>query len=412
MLEFAVLGVGGLYMACELIKNFDRYLMQDKFYRVMKATGIKNKFETTYRALKVIRKQYGYDLLISLPDGLSYKKLEDKLPEIESGLRCVSEMEWKRFEGCAYLKIAKREYDSDKRFVPVETKDGCELYFGETYFGEKLKADMRDFPHVLVAGSTGTGKSRCLFIAITNLLYWHENVDLYLAQVSDKKDVQKFAYYKQTRYFAQNLQTTDQLIKYMLNLQKQRNGELNRHGMNNIGEYNKRFKDKQMNYAYLVIDEFASLMTGESKGVDPDYTIKKRIIFNLNELARQARSAGIFIISSLQRPDRVNLDPNMKNLFNIKVAFRANNIASSKVLTDDDSAFNLPNREALFIGSTQKTLKTPYIDDKLIGLTLLSRYEKNHRYDEIYPREVEKPTSDKVVSIEKPKKAKGVLKKC
>ncbi len=405
--------------ACLYIANmlYDRDCrdVKRKWRQTMKGLGVKNKMEQTFELMKVIQKQYGFDMIVSLPKGLSYEKLEKLIPEIETGLGCVTEIEWKRFKNCAYLKAAMDEYDEKKKFEPVPTAGPWEMYFGETYFLEQIKADMRDMPHALYAGSTGTGKSRGIFIAITNLLYFYDDVELYLCQVSDKKDLQKFAHYRQTQYFAHNLQTTDQLLKYLLQEQQRRNKLLNQYDFNNIDEYNKRFKDARLKYCYLVFDEAASLMPGENKDVDPNYTIKKRIIFNLNELQRQARSAGMFIISSLQRPDRANLDPNTKNLFNIKVAFRANNIASSKVLTDDASVYNLPNREALFMGSTQKTLKTPYIDDNIIRQLLQDKYEKDHKYINIFPEEREEP-DNKVLPFEgkKPKyqKSKGVQKKC
>jgi S-DNA-T family DNA segregation ATPase FtsK/SpoIIIE len=412
MLELA--GIGACIFMIDKLWDKDRRAVKRKWRQIMRGVGAKNKMEQTYEILKIIQKQYGFDMLISLPKGLSYEELEKLIPKIETGLGCVSEMEWKRFKNCAYLKTAMTEYDEKKKFQPVPTAGPWEMYFGETYFLEQLKADMRDYPHVLYAGSTGTGKTRGIFIAVTNLLYWYDDVELYLAQVSDKKDLQKFAHYKQTQYFAQNLQTTDQLLKHLLQEQQRRNKLLNQYDMNNIDEYNKRFKDNPIKYSYLVFDEAASLMPGDSKDVDPNYTIKKRIIFNLNELQRQARSAGMFIVSSLQRPDKNNLDPNTKNLFNIKVAFRANNIASSKVLTDDDSVYNLPNREALFMGSTQKTLKTPYIDDVLIRQLLQDKYEKDHKYINIFPEELEAP-ENKVVSFEGKKqkpKSKGVVKKC
>lgn len=405
MLEYAVVGAGSLYFIIDFFTHYSTDKVIRKFNNIMKATGVKNKNESTYKALKAIKKQYGFDLIISLPDALSYKKLEDKLPEIESGLRCIAQIEWKRFDGCAYLKTAMQEYDENKRFSPVETKGQWELFFGETYFLDKLKSDMRNFPHVLIAGSTGTGKSRCLFIALTNLLYQYNNVDLYLAQISDKKDLKKFAYYQQTKYFAQSLQTADQLIKYLLDMQKERNRQLDKYNMNNIDEYNKRFKDNPMNYAYLVIDEYASLMPGETKAVDANFNIKKRMLYNLNELQRQARSAGLFILSSLQRPDKSNLDPNTKNLYNTKVAFRANNIASSKVLVDDGSVFNLPNREALFIESEHRILKTPFIDDKLIKVLLVEKYVENHKYIDVFP----KTNPQNVLPM---KKSKGVVRKC
>jgi hypothetical protein len=413
MIEYIALAFGGIYMTADYIKNFETYRVKSKFKNVMKGAGVKNKQEQAFEVIKAIKTKYGFDLIVSLPRGLSYDKLEKLIPEIEAGLGCITEMEWKRFNECAYLKAATDEYDEKKKYEPVPTKGPWEMFFGETYFLEQLKADMREMPHVLYAGSTGTGKTRGIFIAITNLLYWYDEIELYLAQVSDKKDLQKFAHYKQTKYFAQNLQTTDQLLKHLLKEQQRRNKLLNQYDFNNIDEYNKRFKNDPMKYIYLVFDEAASLMPGENKDVDPNYTVKKRIIFNLNELQRQARSAGMFIVSSLQRPDRANLDPNTKNLFNIKVAFRANNIASSKVLTDDDSVYNLPNREALFMGSTQKTLKTPYIDDNIIRQLLHEKYEKDHKYINIFPEE---PEESKVVPFDgkkqKPQKSKGVLPKC
>jgi S-DNA-T family DNA segregation ATPase FtsK/SpoIIIE len=407
-------GISACLYITNMLYDHDRREIKRKWRQTMKGIGVKNKIEQTFEIMKIIQTQYGFDMIISLPLGLSFEKLQKLIPEIETGLGCVTEIEWKRFDNCAYLKAAMEEYNEKKMYMPVSTAGPWEMYFGETYFLEQLKADMRDYPHALYAGSTGTGKTRGIFIAITNLLYWYDNVELYLAQVSDKKDLQKFAHYKQTQYFAQNLQTTDQLLKYLLQEQQRRNKLLNQYDFNNIDEYNKRFKDRQLKYIYLVFDEAASLMPGESKDVDPNYTIKKRIIFNLNELQRQARSAGMFIVSSLQRPDKNNLDPNTKNLFNIKVAFRANNIASSKVLTDDDSVYNLPNREALFMGSTQKILKTPYIDDALIRSLLQDKYEKGHKYINIFPEEPEEPEV-KVVPFEGKKqkpKSKGVLPKC
>jgi S-DNA-T family DNA segregation ATPase FtsK/SpoIIIE len=204
------------------------------------------------------------------------------------------------------------------------------------------------------------------------------------------------------------------MIKYLLGVLKERNTKLDKYNLNNIDEYNSRFPDDKQNYVYLVFDEFASITPGE-KSVDLLYAIKSRIIFNLLELMRQARSAGIFILASLQRPDKANLDPNIKNLFNIKVAFRANNKASAKVLTDDEECYNLPNRQAIFMGSFNKSLKTPYIDDKLIAGLLKEKYENDHKYVEIYPKKKEEGVQDQGVEVSKQEelkpKEKGVKKK-
>lgn len=413
MLEYAVVAAGGVYMLVDYVLNLDVHMTKDKFERIIKGIGVKNKFEQSYKPIKIIKKKYGYDMIISIPEGLSYKKLEEKLPEIESGLGCITELEWKRFQKCAYMKAAMHDYNYEKKFMPVKTKGPYELYFGETFFFENIIADLREMPHVLIAGATASGKSRCAFIALSNLLYWYDEkeVELYLIQVSDKKDLQKFAHCRQTKYFAKNLQTTDQLLKYQLKEMKERNKKLGY--LNNIYEYNKAHPEDIIRTSYVVIDEGARLMPGE-KGIDPDYEIKKRIMANLIHLSQEGRSAGIYIIESLQRPDKVNLDPNIKANFNIKIGFRANNTASSKVMADDDSLHNLPNREALFMGSEYKTLKTPFIDDNLIKELLQHRYEKDHKYIELFPQKkepaAEPAQADNVVTI--PKKSKGVLRKC
>jgi S-DNA-T family DNA segregation ATPase FtsK/SpoIIIE len=408
MIEYAIIGGYAVYKLWEKHKTI---WLKMKWKNIME--HINKDDRANYELLKVIETQYGFNCLVSIPLGSSYAKFEKILPAIEAGIGCIVEAEWKRFDHCIDLKMATVDYDNSKPFKPVQTKE-YELYCGETFFLESLMPDMRDYPHILTAGSTGTGKSRCIFIILTNLLYGHDNVDVFLAQVSDKKDLEKFCHYKQTKYFAKNLQTTYQLLTYLLQIQRSRNKELNRYHLNNIGEYNTKFPDKKYNYTYLFIDEFSRLMPGENENIDQYFPLKKKIIFTLNELLTQSRSAGIFFITSLQRPDRANLDPNIKNLLNIKIAFRANNIASSKVLTDDDSAWNLPNREALFIGSYQKTLKTPYIDDNIIKTLLKDKLEHDHKYVNIHPEPISIPTTDtktdKVKDISREKKKRRQFK--
>jgi S-DNA-T family DNA segregation ATPase FtsK/SpoIIIE len=408
MIEYAV--VGG-YAAYRLWKMRKTIWLKLKWKNIIDHMSKDEK--ANYELLKIIETQYGFHCFVSLPPGSSYDKFQKAIPAIEAGIGCVAESEWERFDHYTDLKMATIDYDSSKPFKPVSTKE-YELYCGETFFLESLMPDMREYPHILTAGSTGTGKSRCMFIIITNLLYNHDNVDVFLAQVSDKKDLEKFCHYKQIKYFAKNLQTAYQLLSYLLKMQKERNKELNRYHLNNISEYNNKFPNKKFNYVYLFIDEFSRLMPGENENIDQYFSLKKKIIFTLNELLTQSRSAGIFFITSLQRPDRANLDPNIKNLLNIKIAFRANNIASSKVLTDDDSAWNLPNREALFIGSYQKILRTPYIDDNIIKDLLKDKLEHDHKYINIHPEPISIPATDtktdKIKDISKEKKKRRKFK--
>jgi hypothetical protein len=309
----------------------------------------------------------------------------------------VTELEWKRFKGQAYLKMADIEFNEKLPFTPVETKSS-ELYFGQTYFRENLIANMQDYTNVLVVGANGSGKSRDVFIMQTNQIYWHDDIDLYEIQVSDKKDLQKFSKVKQCKYFAYNIDKTDQLFKYLLLIQKERNKEINKYGFNNISEYNKRFPNKKFNNIFVYIDEMAALMPPEMKEIDKnDYEIKKRIIHNFIKLIRESRSAGMYFVVCLQRPDRISLDPNIKALLNIIVGFRSNNKATALTMTGDYSTYQLDNRTAIFMGSTDKVMKTLYIDDKIIKKYIGSKIEENHQYVDIY--EPFKKTDNNVIIL-------------
>lgn len=384
------------------LSKSDNLAFELKWQKIMLKAGIKNHDNETFIINKIISKDkdgkdlaYGKDLIIELTEGLSYKKLEETIPIIESNFNCVTEIDWQRFKGCAYLKMADEDFNEKEPFKPIETKSH-ELYFGQTFFREYITADMKSMPHVLIEGATGSGKSRCFFIALTNLIHNHDDIDLYLAQTSDKQDLKKFANVRQCCYYAKDLQHTDQLIKHLLSIQKERNQLLAKLGLDNIGDYNKKFPSKKMNYIYFCIDEFKSLNPPVEKGVDPQgYTIKNRIMFNFSNLIQESRSAGIFMILCIQRPDKASIPPVIKQYLNILVAFRANNKSTSKVMVDDERAWNLPNREAIFMGSTDKTMKTMFIDNNVIKKYIKDKIENEHEYVDIYGNKKD----DKVIKL-------------
>lgn len=414
-----IIGAGAIggWCAYRLIHFQEITVKRNWVDTMQRAVGTKDN-KPVYSILKLIKNRYGFDAIISIPKGLSYEKLESLTPEIESGIGCVLDMEWKRYDYCAYAKMAMSDFDEKEEFTPVGLPN-TELYFGETLFREHVTADMLELPHVLIVGATGSGKSRCFFIVLTNLIAAHDDIDLYGIQVSDKKDLEKFAHVKQCKYFARNLQTADMLMQYLCRLKEERNREINKYKLNNFMDYNEKFPDKKMNAVYIAVDEFEKLMYSADDDIDVEGNkIKKRIIYNFRQLLNESRSAGMYAILCEQRPDRVNMDPNIKMNCNVIVGFRANNKATALTMTDDTRTLKLNNRTALFLGSYDKYMQTLYIDDDIIKKYIGPKVEPNHKYVNIRPAQVENSTpkqhpsdnADKVTDKPKKKKARGDVK--
>jgi S-DNA-T family DNA segregation ATPase FtsK/SpoIIIE len=322
-----------------------------------------------------------------MPPNSSYPEFEKLMPKIESWIKCYADSEWLRFKGCIELKIANKDIDNSEPYVPIETKN-TELYFGQTWFREQIKIDMLDMPHVMIIGATNSGKTRCFFIVLVTLVHNHDHIEIYAIQVSDKKDLEHFAHVKQMKYFARNIQTADQLIKHLLTVKEERNKLLTKYHLNNFTEYNKKFPDNIMKPIYIACDEFEKLMPPENDDIDPEgYKIKKRIIYNFRKLTEESRSAGIYFILCEQRPDRVNMDPNIKQNLNTIVAFRSNNLATAKTMTDDARTYRLDNRTALVLADYDKFIKTPFIDNAVMYKYIKDKIERNHQYINIKPQD-------------------------
>lgn len=355
----------------------------NKWKLTMKYNGIKNKNEQTFEVLKYIPKKYGCDAIISLPLGLSYEDLFNIKDVIESSLSGIVDMEWKQFDNCIYLKFAKEQVTDDYKYTPIKTKP-WELVLGITPFMEIVKSDMSKNPMTLVSGSNNSGKTYCVLTALTNLVNQHDTseIELYLAQISNKKDLRKFANVKQCKYYAETPEKALLMYKHIHNILVRRNMIFNnvKEGyVDNVFEYNKRFPKKKLSFIYVVADEFSFYMPSS---VDSEEVTlwKQQCLDLIFQIIKEGRSAGVYLIASLQRPDRQNMESSTKSQFNTKVIFKQNNNASSLVVCDSDEATKLKQREAIVWMDDKKLMKTMYLDNKMIEQYISDKIEKDHKY--------------------------------
>lgn len=360
-LEVSTLAIGGTGIYA--VVNQEKILFNRKFTRIMKAAGIQNKFEQRPEVLKTIKKNYGYDCIISVPEGFDFQKVEDLKNVLECNYSAVVEIT--REPRSVYMKIVTKKFDDNLRFQKVKTKPH-ELYLGTTYYYKNIVVDMRKVPHLILGGATNTGKTVLLFTALTNLIINCSNVDVYIAQVSEKSDYEDFKNCNQVKSFTEDLESSKGAFNELVSMIHTRHQEFNKVGAKNINEYNDMSK-KKMHYTYLFIDEFSSFMPRKNKNIDSDYELKQECMMLIDKLLSQGRSAGIYIVCGMQRTDNDSIDGHIKANFNVKISFRQNNEVSSRVMLDNDMAIGLENREAVInFSATYYKIKTKYLDSNMI----------------------------------------------
>lgn len=237
-----------------------------------------------------------------------------------------------------------------KRFH--ETKAELPVVIGRTIQNENYVFDLAKMPHLLVAGSTGTGKSVGLNAIITSLLYRKHPAELKLVMI-DPKMVEFSLYGKLENHFLAKMESEDKVIitdpmkaVYTLNSlcteMETRLELLSRAGTRNIVEYNQKFISRRLNpekghrflpYVVVVIDEFADLIM-----------MAKEVERPVMRLAQKARAVGIHLIVATQRPDVKVITGGIKANFPARIAFRVIQMIDSRTILDRPGAEQLIGR--------------------------------------------------------------------
>ena len=237
-----------------------------------------------------------------------------------------------------------------KRFH--ETKAELPVVIGRTIQNENYVFDLAKLPHLLVAGSTGTGKSVGLNAIITSLLYRKHPSELKLVMI-DPKMVEFSLYGRLERHFLAKMESEDKVIitdpmKAVYTLQslcvemENRLELLSKADTRNIVQYNTKFTARRLNpekghrflpYIVVVIDEFADLIM-----------MAKEVERPVMRLAQKARAVGIHLIVATQRPDVKVITGGIKANFPARIAFRVIQMIDSRTILDRPGAEQLIGR--------------------------------------------------------------------
>lgn len=250
-------------------------------------------------------------------------------------------------QGVVRLEFAKKSKSllSLTNILPKSSPKGqIPCLLGKGVNNENVWMDLAQNPHLLVAGTTGSGKSVLLNNIICNVINY-DSADLFLI---DPKRIE-FSIYEKVKNTNVHYSYDEAvaIIDYMNYLMEDRFTLLKR------GASPDCFKNQ-----LVIIDEFSDLILQDSN---------KELYYSLCKLAQKCRSAKIHIILSTQRPTANIIDGNIKANFPARIACRVSSHIDSKIILDSVGAENLSgNGDALIRDSFRnlERFQTAYFDPK------------------------------------------------
>lgn len=274
-------------------------------------------------------------------------------------------------------KVTLREILESDSLKKVHS--GLALALGRDSAGEPFVIDLKRAPHMLIAGSTGSGKSVCINSILLNLIYQNSPSDLRLLLV-DPKRVEFTEYNGIPHLLAPVVTEVDKtvaLLKWTVAEMERRFKLFAESSARNIEVYNENPSEGKMPYIVVVIDELADLMTQAASDVET----------SIVRIAQMARAVGIHLIVATQRPSVDVITGLIKANIPTRIAFAVASNADSRTILDQGGAEKLLGRgDMLYLSSdipNAKRAQGVMVTDKEIrGVTDFLKREGEAVYDE------------------------------
>ncbi|MBP5157861.1 MAG: DNA translocase FtsK, partial [Treponema sp.] len=234
--------------------------------------------------------------------------------------------------------------------LPEWKKFGVPVVLGKNIQGEKVVIDLVKTPHLLIAGSTGSGKSVCVNSMILSILYKRSPDQVKLILIDPK--IVELKLYNDIPHLLTPVITDPkramQALQYCLCEMERRYSLLDGMGARDISSYNKKIVDRhiaaeKLPYMIVVIDEFADLMA----------TTGKQLESVLARLAAMSRAVGIHLVLATQRPSIDVITGLIKANIPSRIAFMVASKTDSRIIIDQMGAEKLLGKgDMLYASST------------------------------------------------------------
>lgn len=207
------------------------------------------------------------------------------------------------------------------------------LVLGVENIVDPVVLDLQTMPHILVAGTTGSGKSMQLQAMINSLLPLSKKKNIELCLIDPKQvEFSGYSWVRRVDVHFDNKSILPTLNKLIFEMNS-RLETLRRRKCRDIKEYRFKYGNKSMSYKVVIIDEVADLLT-----------TNKDLMSNLIILAQKCRSAGIHLVFATQHPSAKIIPGELKSNLPCKIACRVISPTHSRVILGTKGAEVLRGR--------------------------------------------------------------------
>ena len=299
---------------------------------------------------------------VELNPGTDPRKLFEKAQALKLDLKLEQEQEvgFAIDKGCVTFDVPKN--DSQRYYVDQNDiwpswqrpENALEVPLGEDRFGNVVKINFSssNCPHLLIGGTTGSGKSEALNTILYGMCEHYSDAELKLMLI-DPKGTELNDFDKYPHLLGQigwddedALNLLTQAVEEMQSRYKQFKDK----GVRSLPDYNAKVpKESRIPWWVLVLDEYADLTS--------DKDMKKDIEAELKRLAQKARAAGIHLIIATQKPSGDVISTNLRSNLPAQLALRVKNGTESRVILDEQGAEVLNGKGDAYLKSEGKLVR-------------------------------------------------------
>ncbi len=234
------------------------------------------------------------------------------------------------------------------------------IALGKSISGKPIVGDLSSMPHLLIAGTTGSGKSVCINTIILSLLYRHTPERCKFILIDPK--MLELSTYEGVPHLLCPVITEAKkaasVLGWVVKEMESRYRLMTKEGVRNIDGYNSKHK-LPMPYIVVVVDEMSDLMLVAGKEIE-NY---------IQKLSQMARAAGIHIIMATQRPSVDVITGTIKANFPTRISFQVTSKIDSRTILGEQGAEQLLGKgDMLYMSSANRVIRihAPFVSDNEI----------------------------------------------